>query len=280
MIKSATQLKALIRNLSKEKSADAQVLMRNYMMERFLERMSLSRYKDQFILKGGMLVAAMVGIDVRSTMDIDATIKGSDVNVDEVKRIISEIIQTPVEDGVVFRVKQVDTIMDEFEYPGVRISMETEFDQVLTPLKIDISTGDIITPRAVQYVFHLMLEDRSISVLAYNLETVLAEKLETVVSRATTNTRMRDFYDIHILLKLDIDAINAETLHTALLATSKKRGTFNLFEDASTTIAEIEEDADMQKLWASYQNKFSYASGIQWQQVINSVETLLKISQI
>ncbi len=158
--------------------------------------------------------------------------------------------------------------------------METEFDQVLTPLKIDISTGDIITPRAVQYVFHLMLEDCSISVLTYNLETVLAEKLETVVSRATTNTRMRDFYDIHILLKLDIDAINAETLHTALLATSKKRGTFNLFEDASTTIAEIEEDADMQKLWASYQNKFSYASGIQWQQVINSVETLLKISQI
>lgn len=129
MIKTAKQLKDLIRNLSKKKSADAQILMRNYMMERFLERISLSQYQDKFILKGGMLVAAMVGLD--------ATIKGADVNVEAVESIIMDIISFPMEDGVTFRIKQITEIMDEAEYPGVRVSMETEFDGVRTPLKYD-----------------------------------------------------------------------------------------------------------------------------------------------
>ena len=179
MIKTAKQLKDLIRNLSKAKAADAQLLMRNYMMERFLERISLSEYRDKFILKGGMLVAAMVGLDARSTMDLDATIKGATVGVEEVENIMADIVSTPIEDGVVFRVKRISEIMDEAEYPGIRVSMETEFDRVITPLKIDISTGDAITPHEVRYSFKLMLEDRAIDVWAYNLETVLAEKLET-----------------------------------------------------------------------------------------------------
>lgn len=193
MIKTAKQLKDLIRNLSKEKSADAQLLMRNYMMERFLERISLSEYKDKFILKGGMLVAAMVGLDARSTMDLDATIKGANVTVEDMKNIISAIVSVPLEDGVSFRVKKISEIMDEAEYPGVRIGLETKFDGVITPLKIDISAGDVITPREVRYHFKLMLEERTIDVWAYNLETVLAEKLETIISRTITNTRMRDF---------------------------------------------------------------------------------------
>ncbi len=139
MIKTARQLKGLIRNLSKEKSADAQILMRNYMMERFLERISLSEYRDKFILKGGMLVAAIITI--------------------------------PVDDGVIFQIKNILEIMDEAEYPGVRVSMATIFDGVVTPLKIDISTGDAITPKEIQYSFKLMLEDRSIEIWAYNLET-------------------------------------------------------------------------------------------------------------
>ena len=234
MIKTARQLKDLIRNLSKDKSADAQILMRNYMMERFLERISLSEYRDKFILKGGMLVAAMVGLggmlvaamgglDARSTMDIDATVKGATVGIEEVENMIASIISVPVDDGVEFRVKRISEIMDEAEYPGIRISMETEFDGVITPLKIDISTGDAITPREVRYSFKLMLEDRSIEIWAYNLETVLAEKLETVVSRATTNTRMRDFYDLHILSQLHGQSIVPADLRAALIATAKKR---------------------------------------------------------
>ena len=167
MIKTAIQLKDLIRNLSKKKSSDAQILMRNYMMERFLERISVSKYQDKFILKGGMLVAAMVGLDARATMDIDATIKGADVNVEAVENIIAEIVSVPLEDGVTFRIKQISEIMDEADYPGVRVSMETEFDGVRTPLKIDISTGDVITPKEIQYRFKLMLEERSIEVWAY-----------------------------------------------------------------------------------------------------------------
>lgn len=220
MIKTARQLKDLIRNLSKKNAADAQVLMRNYMMERFLERISLSSYRDKFILKGGMLVAAMVGLDARSTMDLDATVKGANVSVEDVENMMAEIIAVPIDDGVTFQVKSISEIMDEAEYPGIRVTMTTLFDGVRTPLKIDISTGDAITPKEVRYSFKLMLEDRSIDVWAYNLETVLAEKLETIITRTTTNTRMRDFYDIAILQQLYGSTLDPHVLHDALLATA------------------------------------------------------------
>lgn len=279
MIKTAKQLKDLIRNLSKKKPADAQILMRNYMMERFLERISLSQYQDKFILKGGMLVAAMVGLDARATMDIDATIKGADVNVEAVESIIMDIISVPMEDGVTFRIKQITEIMDEAEYPGVRVSMETEFDGVRTPLKVDISTGDVITPKEIQYSFKLMLEERSINVWAYNLETVLAEKLETVISRGITNTRMRDYYDIHILIKLYGNMLNGKVLGEALLATAKKRETEYHLNDAQEIFDEIQNDSNMQKLWKSYQKKFSYASDISWEMVMESVRELYRMSR-
>ena len=279
MINTAKQLKDLIRNLSKKKSADAQILMRNYMMERFLERMSVSQYQDKFILKGGMLVAAMVGLDARATMDIDATIKGTDVNVEAVEKIIAEIVSVPLEDGVTFRIKQISEIMDEADYPGVRVSMETEFDGVRTPLKIDISTGDVITPREIQYSFKLMLEERSIDVWAYNLETVLAEKLETVISRNITNTRMRDFYDIHILLKLYGNTLNAQVLGEALQATAKKRETERYLSDAADIFNEVQNDSSVQKLWNAYQKKFSYASDIAWDAVMESTKELYNMSR-
>ncbi len=279
MIKSATQLKDLIRNLSRKKSADAQILMRNYMMERFLERISISKYQDKFILKGGMLVAAMVGLDARATMDIDATIKGVDVNLEEVENIIADIVSVPLEDGVTFRIKQVSEIMDEAEYPGVRVGMETEFDGVRTPLKIDISTGDVITPKEMQYNFKLMLEDRSIEVWAYNLETVMAEKLETVISRNITNTRMRDFYDIHILLNLYGNMLDTKILGEALQATARKRETEYHLKDAEKIFEEVQEDSGMEKLWKVYQKKFSYAADISWKMVMESVRKLYCMSK-
>lgn len=257
MIKTARQLKDLIRNLSREKSADAQILMRNYMMERFLERISLSEYRDKFILKGGMLVAAMVGLDARSTMDLDATIKGANVNVEDIENLISSIVTVPIDDGVKFQLKSISEIMDEAEYPGIRVSMSTTFDGVVTPLKIDISTGDAITPREVRYSFKLMLEDRSIDIWAYNLETVLAEKLETIITRTTTNTRMRDFYDIYILEQLHGTTLNPKILHDALLATAHKRGSEKYLNQAEEVFDEVENDSVMQKLWEAYRKKFS-----------------------
>ena len=279
MIKTARQLKDRIRNLSKEHGMNAQVLMRNYMMERFLERMSLSEYRDKFILKGGMLVAAMVGLDARSTMDIDATVKGAAVSLEAVENMISSIISVPLEDGVEFRIARVSEIMDEAEYPGIRVNMETEFDGVITPLKIDISTGDAITPRQVRYCFKLMLEDRSIEVWAYNLETVLAEKLETVIARATANTRMRDFYDLYLLNRLHGERIVAADLRAALLATAKKRGTEKYLVDAPGIFDEIEADSTMIKLWAAYQKRFSYAADLPWDMVMDSIRGLYRLTQ-
>ena len=279
MIKTARQLKDLIRNLSREKSADAQLLMRNYMMERFLERISLSEYRDKFILKGGMLVAAMVGLDARSTMDLDATVKGANVNVEEIENLISAIVSVPIDDGVKFQLKSISEIMDEAEYPGIRVSMTTTFDGVVTPLKIDISTGDAITPREVRYSFKLMLEDRSIDIWAYNLETVLAEKLETIITRTTTNTRMRDFYDIYILDQLHGNTLNRQTLYDALLATAKKRGTERHLAEAVDVLNEVESSHVMQKLWESYRRKFSYAADLEWSIIMGAVRSLDALSE-
>ena len=279
MITTARQLKDLIRNLSKKKSADAQILMRNYMMERFLERISLSEYKNQFILKGGMLVAAMVGLDARATMDLDATIKGTSVSVEDVEMIISQIISIPLDDGVSFRIKRISEIMEEADYPGVRVSMETKFDGVITPLKIDISTGDIITPREIKYNFNLMLEDRTIEVWAYNLETVLAEKLETVISRNVTNTRMRDFYDIYILQKLYGEQLSKDVLRDALVATAKKRETLEQIEteDIDEVFDEIQSSSVMENLWKAYQRNYSYSADIPWHTIMKSIRTLYEI---
>ena len=279
MITTARQLKDLIRNLSKKKSADAQILMRNYMMERFLERISLSEYKNQFILKGGMLVAAMVGLDARATMDLDATIKGTNVSVEDVEMIISQIISIPLDDGVSFRIKRISEIMEEADYPGVRVSMETKFDGVITPLKIDISTGDIITPREIKYNFNLMLENRTIEVWAYNLETVLAEKLETVISRNVTNTRMRDFYDIYILQKLYGEQLSKDVLWDALVATAKKRETLEQIEteDIDEVFDEIQSSSVMENLWKAYQRNYSYSADIPWHTIMKSIRTLYEI---
>ena len=272
MIHSSKQLKDLIRNLSKEVGVEAHVLIRKYMMERFLERVSSSKYNGSFILKGGMLVAAFVGVEARATMDIDTTIKGIPVTMVDMERTITEISNIDLDDNVKFRIKKVSEIMDEAEYSGIRFSMDALLDGAVIPLKIDISTGDVITPREIAYSYKLMFEDRTIPIMTYPIETVLAEKLETVISRSITNTRMRDFYDIHILLKSQ--NINADILALALERTAKKRGNFNLLENAESVLKIVKSDEDMKRLWNIYQKKFKYAGEYTWDEVIHSVREL------
>lgn len=271
MIKTARQLKDKIRNLAKEKSADAQVLMRTYMMERLLERISLSEYKMNFILKGGVLIASLVGLDFRSTLDIDTTIEGVDVNLTSVEQIMQNLVTIPLEDGVLFQIKSLDYIMDEAEYPGIRVSMEALFDGTKTSLKVDISTGDVITPGAVQCSYKLMFDDRYIQLLSYNLETVLAEKLETIVRRHLTNTRMRDFYDIYILKKHYESEISKHLLQDALEATAQIRGSTELIKDTEAALNEIKNADDMKKLWLSYQSHYEYAQNVSWEAVMKAV---------
>ena len=272
MIHSSKQLKDLIRNLSKEVGIEAHVLIRKYMMERFLERVSSSKYNGSFILKGGMLVAAFVGVEARATMDIDTTIKGIPVTMVDMESTITEISNIDLEDNVKFRIKKVSEIMDEAEYSGIRFSMDAVLDGAVIPLKIDISTGDVITPREIAYSYKLMFEDRTIPIMTYPIETVLAEKLETVISRSITNTRMRDFYDIHILLKSQ--NINADILALALERTAKKRGNFSLLENAESVLKIVKSDEDMKRLWNIYQKKFKYAGEYTWDEVIHSVREL------
>ena len=272
MIHSSKQLKDLIRNLSKEVGIEAHVLIRKYMMERFLERVSSSKYNGSFILKGGMLVAAFVGVEARATMDIDTNIKGIPVTIVDMERTITEISNIDLDDNVKFRIKKVSEIMDEAEYSGIRFSMDAVLDGAVIPLKIDISTGDVITPREIAYSYKLMFEDRTIPIMTYPIETVLAEKLETVISRSITNTRMRDFYDIHILLKSQ--NINADILALALERTAKKRGNFSLLENAESVLKIVKSDEDMKRLWDIYQKKFKYAGEYTWDEVIHSVREL------
>lgn len=195
------QVKGRIKNVAKENKADARTLMRIYMMERFLERVASSRYKDNFIIKGGMLVTAMVGVALRSTMDIDTSIKNQNLSAEDARRIVDEIKDIDLDDGVTFVVKDVSNIMDEMEYPGIRFTMNAMMGKLVTPMKIDISTGDVITPRAIEYNYKLLLDDRSINLWSYNLETILAEKLQTVLARGLLNTRMRGYQDLAFYLR-------------------------------------------------------------------------------
>lgn len=276
MVKTSRQLKALVRNLTKGDSLQARIIMRNYVMERFLERISLSKYRNNFILKGGMLVSAMVGLDTRSTMDIDTTIKNMPLSVENAKEMIEEIIAIPIDDGMTFSIKSVGEIMDEAEYSGVRANLEATLETMRTPLKVDISTGDIITPREVLYTFRLMFEERTISILAYNLETVLAEKMETVIARGVANTRLRDYYDLYILQNEYTHAMNMEQFKAAFLATSKKRNSIQLITEGNRILKEIADSEVMQGLWKSYQKKFSYAEDISWEMVMDSIEKLFE----
>lgn len=277
MIHTSRQLKALVRNLSKGDSMQAQILIRNYIMERFLERLSLSPYQGNFILKGGILVSAMVGIDTRSTMDIDATIKNLPLSAQTAESILAEIISVPIDDGVLFKIESISEIMDEAEYSGIRASMMAFIDTMRTPLKLDISTGDRITPREIEYQFKLMFEDRSITVLAYNLETVLAEKLETVLSRGTANTRLRDFYDLYILQHDCTQSFDVNTLSEAFRITCAHRNSQAAVSKGAETLHKVRDNAEMQNLWTAYQQKFSYAEGISWEAVMDAVYALSEI---
>ena len=272
MIRTATQLKAKVRNLSGSDSQKAQTLIRNYMMERFLERITLSEYRNNFILKGGMLVAAVVGLDSRATMDIDTTVKALTLSKESAVRIIEAIISVDIPDGVRFHITKVTDIMEEHDYPGIRIMMDASLDQMRQSIKIDISTGDIITPGAVEYSYRLMFEDRAISLWTYNLETLLAEKLETIMARGAVNTRMRDFYDIHVLSRHE--TVNAGVLKRAFEATSEKRNSTALIADFANILETIKADETMKQLWNNYREDSFYVGDLSWNEVMASVEVL------
>jgi len=275
MIRTTRQLQDLVRNMAKGNSTRSLIIMRNYVMERFLERLSLSEYRDKLILKGGTLVSAIVGLDTRSTMDIDTTLKGLQLTEESARQMTEVITSIPLDDGMSFQINSVSLIMDESDYPGIRILLTATLERMRTPLRIDFSTGDVITPKEVEYSFKLLFEDRSISILAYNLETILAEKLETLFARGTVNSRMRDFYDLFVLG--DMEAYNPAVLKDAFANTVEKRGSGIVVQSMDLILDEVENSPEMMAMWNGYQRKFEYAADIAWSDVMQGVRSLCDI---
>ena len=274
MMKSATAVKAKIKNKAGGSSDKSQIMLRIYLMERLLERVSLSRYRDNFVLKGGLLVSSLVGVDMRSTMDVDTIVKSLPLNKSSAQKILEEIMAIGLEDGVLFHITKVQNIMEGHEYEGVRFMIDCTMDKLKQTIKMDISTGDEITPGAIEYKLPLIIEDRSIDLWAYNLETLLAEKLETIMVRAEANTRMRDFYDICVLLEQDAETIDRDTMKAAFYATCKKRGSIELIGAIDDVINKISDDDTMRQLWNNYRKTNYYVGALEWEDVIGSARKL------
>lgn len=269
------QIKGRIKNVAKQNGSDPITLLRIYMMERFLERITHSKYKNNFIIKGGILVTSMIGISMRSTMDIDTTIRNFDLTKEETTRIVNEIKDISLDDHIEFVLKDVSDIMDNMEYPGIRIHMDAKLENLVVPIKIDISTGDVITPSEIRYEYPLLLEEKTLQLWSYNLETILAEKIQTILSRGLLNTRMRDFYDVTTLFNRYQDSINYNDLSLAFDKTCRKRGTFSLLKDYEEILSSISEDATLKILWKNYCRKYKYASHIDFSTNLETLEYLI-----
>ena len=273
MIDNPMRVKDLIKNLANGDSGRAQLLQRRYVMERFLERVSASEYKENLVLKGGMLVTSLLDIGERMTRDTDVTMLDKSLTIESALEIVKEISSIDIGDATIFEVKNAYEIMEDSEYGGVRIEMEARFGRSRIPVKLDISAGDALTPSAVSYTYCLMLEDRAIEILAYNIETVLAEKIETMLFRSTLNTRMRDFFDVWALSNLDY-AIDGALLGEALRATTERRGHEFDFEKASSTLEAIEQSEAMAIQWENFQSKNEFASCVTWDEAFRASRTL------
>jgi len=262
MFTSATQLKDWIKNKSKQTGITANELLQNYMLERFLERMSLSPYRENMILKGGFLIAAMVGVDKRTTMDMDTTIKGISVNREGIEKILNEIIVVDAGDGVTFEIKSIKNIHDISEYDDFRISLSAEFLTIKVNMNIDITTGDAIIPREIEYHYKLMFENRTIPIMAYNLNTILAEKIDTILTRSVGNTRARDYYDVYLLLSTNRDTLNRTELLHAIKVKMEERGSMPALENRRKILSDIAASPQIETIWGNYAKRYAYAKGI------------------
>ena len=278
MKRNTMSFKAIINNIAKENKVSAQSFLQTYMLERLLERISISKYKDNFILKGGMLISAMLGIDSRTTMDMDTTIKGFSLTKENINKIMSEICSINLEDNVTFKIRNISLIREDDDYGGYRVTFEANYyNDMPVIMKIDITTGDKITYKEVKYSFSLMLEDRKIQIWSYNIETIIAEKFESIIKRGVLGTRIRDYYDIYMLLNTQSKNINMKTLKDAIISTSNHRGTTDILREWKEVVDILKDDDTMKKQWTRYQKNNFYAEDIDYQELIKS---LYKIGEI
>lgn len=275
MSRNVMSLKAVVNNIAKKNKVSAQSVLQTYMLERLLERISVSEYKDNFILKGGMLISAMLGIDTRTTMDIDTTIKGFELTKDNVLKIMQDVCSIDLNDDITIKINKVEEIRENDDYNGYRLTFEAKYENTMPVImKVDVTTGDKITYREIEYSFNLMLEDRKINVWSYNVETVLAEKFEAIIKRGVLGTRIRDFYDVHMLLKTQGKNINKKTLKTAIMYTAEHRNSLEIVNDWRNVLDELSTDSDMQNQWRRYQKNNFYAEGIEYEDLLESIKKI------
>lgn len=268
------QLKGKIRNVAKEKNLSSQEILQMYLFERVLERLSKSKYAKNFILKGGFLIASMIGIDERTTMDIDTTVKGLSMDKENIEPIIKEILSIDVNDGIEFEYGKIESIREDDDYNNFRVNFNAKYGKINNPMKMDITTGDEITPAAVEYKYSTIFGDGEIDVTAYNLETILAEKYETVIRRNIGNTRARDFYDLYALYAIYKDSLNAIILEDALKRTSKQRGSLSELDDRKRIVDEIAKEPFIIGLWNAYRDEYAYAKRIRFEDIIRVLNEL------
>jgi len=270
--------KAIINNMAKENNVAAQSVLQTYMLERLLERISISKYKDNFILKGGMLISAMLGIDSRTTMDMDTTIKGFPLTKDNITNIMDEICNIEIDDNVTLKINKVELIREDDDYGGYRITFEAKYNNEMPVImKIDITTGDKITYKEIEYSFTLMLEDRKIQIWSYNVETIIAEKFEAIVKRGVLSTRIRDYYDVYMLINTQNKIIDKKNLKDAITLTAQHRGTSEIIKDWKKIVEKIANDSKMRQQWKRYQKDNFYAEEIEYKELINAISKVGEI---
>lgn len=276
MSSKAMSLKGKIKNYAKSNNIAAQVVLQNYMFERFLTRLSESTYKEKFVVKGGMLIAAIVGLDTRSTMDLDTTLRNLPLTKEKITEAIQEICSTEKDDEVIFQMKSIEPIRKDDVYGGFSVRIDAVYDTIITPLSIDVSTGDVITPNPVKYEFTgIFDEELSIELWGYNIETVIAEKIETILRRGVFTTRPRDYYDVYILGTTQ--SYDQQTLKEAFRATAIHRGSLEQISNIKEIIEQISNNASLEAMWTKYQRKFPYAKDISYNETIEVIKQIAGI---
>ena len=274
MIKNRDSLKAKASNLSKKTNIPNKYLIQNFMFEALLKRISMSVYKDKFIIKGGLLLSSIFGVNLRSTMDLDTTIKGFKLDRETITKVINEIISIDINDNITLKIENIKDIRTEELYSGFEVNLKAEFDGLKTNLMIDITTGDVITYKEVEFKYTTLFDNETINIMTYNYETIIAEKFESIISRNIDNTRMKDYYDLYMFVSLKWDDINKNTLKKAIINTSKKRETLDYIIDANKYIELISDDLRLKDLWDRYQNNYEYARGIEFDDTINATKVI------
>ncbi len=274
MSNSAQSVKDKLKNISREKNVDFNSVMRFYMYDRFVERLSKSKYKDNFILKGGFYLSKLFGLDNRSTMDIDTAIRKTEFTEENLIVMINEIISIDVGDNVKFKIEKTELIREEDEYGGLRITINFMLENIKDKFHIDLATGDPIYPRPDNYKYESLIGDEIYKVWSYNLETILAEKIETILSKLETSSRMKDYYDIYLIYKFKFDTINKEKFRGSVEKTFKKR---KFDADLMTNLSIVKESKVLRERWLSYSRKNSYARDVEFEETLECLEKLIDI---